>query len=89
MFCYVLESKGSGRLYVGHAADLDSRLSDHNRGHVASTRGRGPWRIVYSETFDTRSAAAARERELKSWKSPGAIRALFDLLERPDDREGR
>ncbi len=75
--CYVLQSQKSGRFYIGHCEDVQLRLYDHNRGHVRATRNKGPWAVVYTESFHTRPEAAAREREIKSWKSRGAIEALI------------
>jgi len=90
-FCYILQSQKSGRFYVGHAEDLAQRKQDHDRGHVVATRNKGPWTIVYTESFPTRPAAANREREIKSWKSAIRIRELIESsgLERPENREGR
>jgi len=68
-FCYVLRSAKSGRHYIGHAQDLQVRLAYHNAGKVVATRGKGPWELVYSESYPTRIHASQRERELKSWKT--------------------
>jgi len=68
-YVYILQSKTTGRYYVGHSADVSRRLSEHNRGHTTSLRGRGPWEVILTEEFPTRSAAAAREREIKRMKS--------------------
>jgi len=87
-YCYILRSERSGRFYVGHAEDVERRLADHLRGHVVSTRGKGPWEIVHVEKFTDRAAACAREREIKSWKSATRISELCGL-ERPAKREGR
>jgi hypothetical protein len=35
-----------------------------------STRGRGPWLLVYREDFETLPEAWRRERQLKSWNPP-------------------
>ena len=57
--------QGAARSYVGWTTDLEKRLAAHNAGAGAkSTRGR-QWRLVHSEVFNTRSAAMAREYELK------------------------
>ena len=64
---YVLRSERSGRFYIGCAEDPLARLTEHNRGQTKSTRGRGPWLLVYQEQFKTSSNALARERQLKSW----------------------
>ena len=75
-FLYILRSESSGRFYLGSTDDLDRRLSEHLRGHTPSTRGRGPWNLVYKETFETLLQARPRELEIKRWKSSRMIRAL-------------
>lgn len=76
---YVMQSLASGRRYIGSTEDLERRLADHNRGKNFSVRGRGPFRIVYTETFATRTEAEARERRLKSFKGGNALRKLLAL----------
>jgi len=73
---YILQSEISGKFYVGSTDDLDRRVSEHARGHTPSTRGRGPWRLVYKEEFATLLEARRRELEIKRWKSSRMIRAL-------------
>ena len=64
---YVLRCN-DGSLYIGHTADIDQRLADHNAGIAALfTRIRRPVRLAYSESFDTSSAAVRRENQLKKW----------------------
>ena len=63
---YVLRSRSSGRLYTGSTNNLERRLGEHNQRHTASTRGKGPWEIVYREKVGDRAEARARERFLKS-----------------------
>ena len=86
--CYILQSAKSERFYVGHAQDLEIRLSEHNSGKVVSTRNKGPWTLIHSEPFSTRSDAMKREIEIKRWKSAAKIRERVGL-ERPENREGR
>lgn len=57
-----------GTLYAGCTNDLVARERRHNEGRGAKyTAGRRPVRVVYSEGHDSRSAAQAREAELKRW----------------------
>jgi putative endonuclease len=74
---YILQSESTGRYYIGHTHDLDQRLKQHNdhaySGSPATKRLQGPWKLVYSEKFATRSEAMNREKEFKSWKSGKAI----------------
>ena len=55
-----------GTLYTGYAVDLSRRIDAHNAGRGAKyTAGRRPVSLVYSECFDSKSAALKREHELK------------------------
>jgi putative endonuclease len=73
---YILQSESSGRFYVGSTDDLERRLSEAQRGHTRSTRGRGPWKVVHKEEFTTILEARRRELEIKRWKSSKLIQAL-------------
>ncbi|MGB0793274.1 MAG: GIY-YIG nuclease family protein [Opitutales bacterium] len=80
-YVYVLENP-KGRRYIGHSDDLERRLKQHNspkgKEHLGNyTHTNGPWVIIGSEAFATRSEAMIREQQLKSWKSPSKVRALF------------
>ncbi len=55
-------------LYTGMTDDLDAREKKHNAGKGSKyTRSRLPIKIIYSESFDSRSDAAKREAEIKRW----------------------
>ena len=75
---YLLVSETTGRRYVGQTDDLNRRLAEHNspihnlRKHTS--RNPGPWRLVYSEQYATRSQAMRREKFFKS----GAGRAWLE-----------
>ena len=73
---YILQSESTGRYYIGHTNDLEDRLCRHSEGRPESTRGRGPWRLVYREEFPTRQAAVIRERAIKNRKSREYIESL-------------
>ena len=75
---YILQSESSKKFYIGCADDLVRRLSEHQRGQTRSTRGRGPWILVYQEHFDGLPEARRRERQLKSWKSHRSLQELID-----------
>ncbi|MCF7839422.1 MAG: GIY-YIG nuclease family protein [Candidatus Marinimicrobia bacterium] len=65
-YIYVLYSVIHDQIYIGQTNDLAARLKRHNAGRVKSTNRYIPWKLIYSETFKTRSAAMNREQELKS-----------------------
>ncbi|MFP9061813.1 GIY-YIG nuclease family protein [Natrialbaceae archaeon A-chndr2] len=62
---YVLEC-ADGSLYTGYTTDLERRVDEHNRGVGAKyTRGRTPVEVVYSERYESKSAAMSREYAIK------------------------
>jgi putative endonuclease len=63
-FLYIIQNL-KGMYYVGATEDLNRRLSEHDRGQNASTRGRGPWTLVYKEEYLTFIDAHTRERQIK------------------------
>jgi putative endonuclease len=74
---YILQSKSTGRFYIGSTNELARRISEHNRQHSLATRGRGPWELVYQEPYEALLEARRRELEIKRWKSAARIRELI------------
>ncbi len=75
---YILKSIIVDRYYIGHSADLDKRLSEHNSGKTRSTKAYAPWKAVYTEEYNTKSEAYKRELEIKSFKSGIKFRNLIN-----------
>ena len=71
---YILESETKAILYIGQSADVEKRLIRHNTGRSRFTKGKGPWRLLYSVSFETRSEAIRLENKLKSYKNPIKVR---------------
>ena len=54
-------------LYIGITTNLKKRLEKHQSGKGAKyTRGRGPFKLVYTESYPNRSQATKREYSLKN-----------------------
>jgi putative endonuclease len=82
---YILQSETTQRFYVGSTDDLDRRVAEHRRGKSLATRGRGPWKLVHTERFESLADARRREFQIKTWKSARAIASLIsEALERAD-----
>jgi putative endonuclease len=63
---YVLAC-ADGTYYTGYTTDVERRVAEHDAGEGARyTRGRTPVDLRHVESFETRSAAQAREYEVKS-----------------------
>ncbi len=55
-----------GSYYTGYTKDLDARTKLHQNGNGAKyTRAHKPQKLEYVETFESRSLAMKREREIK------------------------
>ena len=74
---YILYSDNFDRFYIGHSKNLTNRLKEHNLGKVRSTKAFLPWRIVYTEEYQTKSEAFNREMKIKSYKSGEAFKKLL------------
>ncbi|OGO53102.1 MAG: hypothetical protein A2148_05370 [Chloroflexi bacterium RBG_16_68_14] len=68
-YVYILESVSAGRYYIGCTNDLERRLREHNNGKSTSTKALRPWRLAYSQYFETLTEARQREQYLKTQKS--------------------
>jgi putative endonuclease len=73
---YILQSETTGRYYVGQTKDVDERVAYHNANYSRALKNRGPWKLVFTESFATRSEALRRERQIKSWKDRRMIAQL-------------
>jgi putative endonuclease len=76
---YVLHSEKYDKIYIGFSGDLDKRLLSHNelskKGYTARYR---PWKIIYTEEFDSKEKAMKREKELKSSRGRTYLRTIIN-----------
>ena len=63
---YVIKSSKDNKWYTGITDNLRKRFNEHNSNKVPSTKGRGPFRMIYYEACLNKNDAAAREKFLKS-----------------------
>ena len=63
---YVLSSLVAKKSYVGFTNDLERRIHEHNSGRSYFTKQYKPWKIIYTEIFDSLEKARKREKYLKS-----------------------
>ena len=76
-FVYILQSESTHHFYIGSTNDLTRRQEEHARGHSLATRGRGPWKLVYQEEYESLSDARRRELEIKRWKSSKMVKSFL------------
>ncbi len=76
---YILQSIKTQRHYIGHTENMENRLHRHNTGRVKSTKSGIPWKIVYTETCNSKSEACCRELEIKKYKSGIKFKKILGL----------
>ncbi len=65
-YAYVLRSLKDGSHYYGSTKDIGLRLKERNSGAATYTMRPKPFVLAYSESFESRKEAFARERFFKS-----------------------
>ena len=77
---YILQCR-DGSLYTGWTNHLQERLKAHNSGRGAKyTKGRGPVKCVYVETFASKEEAMSREFAVKHLTRAGKEKLIFGTL---------
>ncbi|MDO8625854.1 MAG: GIY-YIG nuclease family protein [Candidatus Magasanikbacteria bacterium] len=74
---YIIQSEKTGKYYIGFTSNIEDRLSHHNSGANRSTRGKGPWHMVYNEIFEDKTLAWKREQQIKRYKGGKAFKKLL------------
>ncbi|HLC89665.1 MAG TPA: GIY-YIG nuclease family protein [Patescibacteria group bacterium] len=77
---YIIKNQ-HGALYIGQTGNIYNRLTSHNEGKVFSTKNRGPWYLIYSEEFNSRSEAMKREKFLKKQKGGDVLKRIVENKE--------
>jgi len=65
-YTYIIRSKKNGKWYTGFTQNLRKRFKEHNNNKIFSTKGRGPFELIYYEACVNEQDARIREKYLKS-----------------------
>ncbi|HZL11582.1 MAG TPA: hypothetical protein VFC65_16485 [Prolixibacteraceae bacterium] len=76
-FSYVIYAPETHIFYYGYFEDLEKVLEMHNSNQITPTSGKGPWVLLYSETFETRLRAI---RQTSFYRSVKGQRFLKNIL---------
>ena len=76
---YILYSETLNRYYVGMTGDsIEERIRRHNSNHKGFTSKANDWQLKYSESYNSKTSALDREKEIKSMKSRIYIEKLIN-----------
>jgi len=73
---YILFSEKYSKHYTGFTSNLSERLLSHNELGKGWTARYRPWKLIYSEEFDNKTAAMEKEKWLKSGAGRDFIKKL-------------
>ncbi len=76
-YVYIIESQKDKSFYIGYTQGLVKRLIDHNAGRGRYSSKKIPWKLVYSEEFNTKKEVIIREKTIKKWKNKKYIDKLI------------
>ena len=74
---YILQSIVNNKYYIGHTECIKTRFKNHNAGQVKSTKSSRPWKVIYTEEYQTKQEAYKRELQIKSYKGGMAFKKLI------------
>jgi putative endonuclease len=64
-YVYIIQSVKTEEIYIGRTDKLKNRVNQHNANKNKSTKGKGPWRLIYTEMYRSKEDAMTRENRLK------------------------
>ncbi|MBW6535545.1 MAG: GIY-YIG nuclease family protein [Mariniphaga sp.] len=73
-----MQSELDESFYIGYSSNLEQRLQYHNSGKSRYTSKKMPWKLVYTENFETRSEALKREKFLKKQRNREFYKKLIN-----------
>ena len=76
-FIYILYSQSIDQYYIGSTENLVDRIFRHNNSGSKATKKTNDWKLVYTESFNSKGQAIKREFEIKKKKSRKYIKWLI------------
>jgi putative endonuclease len=76
----VLENLNGDKYYIGYTNNLARRLLEYNKKNSRRTytKTRGPWCLLFYESFDSRSEAIKQEKFFKTGKGREYIKEKIE-----------
>jgi putative endonuclease len=83
---YALFSKSFNKIYIGYTSNPEQRLISHNHPRNKGwTTKYAPWIVVYSENYNSKRDAMAREKQFKSCRGRDFVWAKGkEYLQKPN-----
>ena len=66
-YVYIIQSEMDASFYKGFSENPLKRLQQHNNKEAKFTSSKTPWKLVYIELLESKTAALLREKALKKY----------------------
>lgn len=78
-YSYIIFSRDSGTFYYGYFEDIEKALEMHNADQIAPTKGKGPFVLLFSESYDNRMRAIRQSRFYRSVKGQRFLKKMLNF----------
>lgn len=78
-YSYAIYSREAGNFYYGYCDDLEKVLEMHNADLIGPTKGKGPWVLMFSESFDNRIRAIRQSSFYRSVKGQRFMKKMLNF----------
>jgi len=75
-YVYIIYSRTHSIFYRGYSLSPMERVLQHNDNKGRYTKNKGPWELLFMQSYKTKTEALIRERSLKKY-SKSQIRELI------------
>ena len=76
-YTYIIESETTKSWYYGHSENVKRRLDDHNQNRNKSTSNKGPWKLIFVRSFETKLEANRFELLLKKLRNKNYVNEKY------------
>lgn len=76
-YTYIIESSVNKKWCIGHTNDIERRLVEQNSGQNKSTKGKGPWKLIFLSNFNNNLDANKFELKLKKLRNKDFIKTEY------------
>jgi putative endonuclease len=70
---YIILSNSLNKYYKGYSLNVMNRVDQHNNNESRYTANKGPWELVFAQSFETKTEALKREKVLKKYSKAQII----------------
>lgn len=78
-FSYVVYSPSAGQFFYGYCEDTEKVTEMHNANQIDMTRGKGPWVLMFSESFDNKARALRQSRFYRTVKGQRLLKKILNF----------